>query len=102
MKDKLWFFAGYHPSSSPRPHGHRPRRRLDRTYNQDVQAKLRHREHHRPVGPQGAGQGGLHVERPEARGPPALLDGTSNPTANYAINDVSPNYGGVGHFDYTP
>ena len=103
VKDKLWFFAGYAPEflSTDRTVTFRADDSTN-TYNQTFKRNN--------LTANMTGQFGAKVRakvafmssgyKQEGRLP--SLDGTSSPTANYAINDISPNYSGSASFDYTP
>ena len=103
VKDKLWFFAGYAPEflSTDRTVTARADNSTN-TYNQTFKRNN--------LTANMTGQFGAKVRakvafmssgyKQEGRLP--SLDGTSSPTANYAINDISPNYSGSASFDYTP
>ena len=95
VKDKLWFFAGYAPEflSTDRTVTFRADNSTS-TFNQTFKRNN--------LTANMTGQFGAKVRakvafmssgyKQEGRLP--SLDGTSSPTANYAINDISPNYSG--------
>jgi outer membrane receptor for ferrienterochelin and colicin len=103
VKDKLWFFAGYNPefTSYDRTVTFRSNNQAG-TYNQ----KFRRNNYMANVtgqfGPKVRAKAAFQSSGYKQEGRLPSLDGTSSPTANYAINDVLPNYSGSASLDYTP
>jgi hypothetical protein len=103
VRDKLWFFAGYVPSLRPR----------DRSvtfladgssgaFRQDL------RRHHAAanltaqLGPRWRAKAAFSMGRQEQLGRLPALDGSSNPAADYSIDDIYPNRSVSGSVDFTP
>jgi hypothetical protein len=103
VRDKLWFFAGYVPSFRP----------LDRgvtfladgsasTFRQDL------RRHHAAanltaqLGSRWRAKAAFSMGRQEQLGRLPALDGSSNPAADYSIDDINPNRSVSASVDFTP
>ena len=54
------------------------------------------------LGPQFRFRAAYNLSNEKYEGTLPALDGTGNPTANYAVNDVYPNWSGSATIDYTP
>ncbi len=103
VRDKVWFFAGYIPQFRP----------LDRTVtfrsdgstqtlSEDYRSNLLSTNVTAQLGPQFRFRAAYNLSNQKYEGRLPALDGTGNPTANYAVNDVYPNWSGSATIDYTP
>ena len=103
VRDKVWFFAGYIPQFRP----------LDRTVTFKSDGSTRTFSPGLPVellsanvtaqlGPQFRLRAAYNLSNEKYEGTLPAQDGTGNPTANYAVNDVYPNWSGSATIDYTP
>jgi outer membrane receptor protein involved in Fe transport len=103
VRDKVWFFAGYIPQFRP----------LDRTVTfasngstqtlaRDYRSNLLSTNVTAQLGPQFRFRAAYNMSNEKYEGRLPELDGTSNPTANYAVNDIYPNWSGSATIDYTP
>ncbi len=101
-KDKAWFFIGYNPSFNPiertvtaRANGQTSTYKQDFS-RQNLTANLTSQFNDKTRARLAFTSSG---SKQEGRLP--VLDGTSSPSANYAINDVRPNVSGALELDYT-
>lgn len=103
VRDRLWFFGGYIPSF--RPLDRTVTFRADgttRTFRQDLS---RHNLTANITTQLGAGwraRAAVNTGSQSSRGLLPALDGTSNPAANYAIDELTPNYSASVGVDLVP
>ena len=103
VRDKVWFFAGYLPQMRP----------LDRTvtfksdgstrtFARDYRSNLLSSNLTAQLGPQFRVRAAYNLSNEKYEGTLPAQDGTGNPNANYAVNDVYPNWSTSATIDYTP
>jgi hypothetical protein len=103
VRDKVWFFAGYIPQIRP----------LDRTvtfksdgstgtFPRDYRSNLLSSNVTAQLGPQFRVRGAYNLSNEKYEGTLPAQDGSGNPKANYAVNDVYPNWSTSMTIDYTP
>ena len=103
VRDKVWFFAGYLPQFRP----------LDRTvtfnsngstrtFARDYRSNLLSSNVTAQLGPQFRVRAAYNLSNEKYEGTLPAQDGTGNPNANYAVNDVYPNWSTSATIDYTP
>jgi outer membrane receptor for ferrienterochelin and colicin len=102
-KDKLWFFAGYAPEflSTDRTQTFRANGQTA-TSNQTFKRNNYTANLTGQFGPKWRTKAAFLSSGYKQEGRLPAQDGTSSPTANYAINDILPNYSGSLSFDFTP
>jgi len=103
QKDKMWFFLGYNPSFNPIERTVTSRadgiaRTKKQTFTRqnvtgNITAQITSKTRARVA---------FTSSGYKQKGRLQSLDGTSSNTANYDINDISPNYSGSASLDYTP
>ena len=103
LRDRAWFFGGYIPAFRP----------LDRTvtfladgstgtYRQGLTRRNAAVNVIAQLGPRWRVRGAFNTGSQKQEGLLPALDGTSNPTADYSIDEVTPNYSASVGVDVTP
>jgi hypothetical protein len=103
VRDKVWFFAGYLPQFRP----------LDRTvtfisnsatktFREDFRSNYLTANVTAQLGPKWRIRGAYNMSDRKYEGELPGQDGAGNPDANYAINDIYPNWSTSATIDYTP
>ena len=102
VKDKMWFFAGYQPVFRPLDRTAALNDGVVRTFNQDFTTNYGTANVTAQPSPQWRIRANYNLSNRKTENRLQNLDGTSNPAANYAINDVTPNWATSASIDYTP
>jgi hypothetical protein len=103
VRDKVWFFAGYIPQFRP----------LDRTvkfisdgstrtFSEDYKSNYLTSNVTAQVGSQWRIRAAYNLSNQKYDGTLPGQDGAGNPNANYAVNNVYPNWGASATIDWTP
>ncbi len=102
VKDKVWFFAGYQPVFRPLDRTRPLNDGVERTFSQDFNTNYGTANITAQPNAQWRFRANYNLSNRKQEGRLQALDGTSNPAANYAINDVTPNWATSASIDYTP
>ena len=102
VKDKMWFFAGYQPVFRPLSRTAALNDGVVRTFDQDFTTNYGTANITAQPSSQWRIRANYNLSNRKTENRLQNLDGTSNPAANYAINDVTPNWATSASIDYTP
>jgi hypothetical protein len=103
VRDRLWVFAGYVPSF--RPLDRTVTFRTDnttRTFRQDLDRQHAAANVTAQIGPRWRTRAAFSTGRQTRTGLLPAQDGSSNPAADYSIDEITPNYSAAAGVDFTP
>ena len=103
VRDRLWVFAGYVPSF--RPLDRTVTFRTDnttRTFRQDLDRQHATANVTAQIGPRWRTRAAFSTGRQTRTGLLPAQDGSSNPAADYSIDEITPNYSAAAGVDFTP